>query len=140
MAKLLSTIALVSLLFVLVLLAESSSAYRNIVTSVEIDEDPTGSQSCRQEADEKREVIFCRHLITKGPRVTEETLMKTCCYGLQKVREDCRCEAFKYMVERAFQMKAGEVDEKSLKGMKERAKKFPAQCGIEQCDIHVGFL
>ncbi|WCJ38248.1 2S seed storage albumin protein [Euphorbia peplus] len=134
MAKLVAIIALMSSL--LVLLAESSSAYRTIVTTVEID-NPTGSQSCRQEA-RRSDLVNCRHFIRLQRRSAEEMQMRQCCDELkEKVRDECQCEAFKYAAEQELQ---DAREEESRSSMKQRAREFPARCGIQQCEIRVGFF
>ncbi|WCJ30434.1 hypothetical protein M5689_011994 [Euphorbia peplus] len=136
MAKLVPTVALINFLL-LVLLTKSSSAYTTIVTTIEID-DPTGSQSCRQEA-QKQDLINCWHFVHLFSRVAEPELMRRCCNELQeKVRDGCQCDAFKYVVEKELQTVAGK--KKESESMKQRARRFPSRCGIQQCEISFGIF
>ncbi|WCJ37217.1 2S seed storage albumin protein [Euphorbia peplus] len=142
MAKLVPTVALIS--FLLVVLAASSSAYRTIVTTVEID-NPTGSQSCRQEA-QRRDLSACENFIRRSRSSSDddflalqnpqEEQMRRCCNQLQQVRDDCQCEAFKYVVEQQLQ-RGGREETQS---MKQRARQIPSQCGIQQCEMRFGFF
>ncbi|XP_050217238.1 2S seed storage albumin protein-like [Mercurialis annua] len=133
MAKLIPTVALISIL--LIIIANASSAHRTIITTVEIDEtNPTGREGqCREEV-EKQGLDSCvqymRKLISGGEAKQQ---LEQCCSRLKQVRDECQCPA----IESAYQEMQGEVMMHQWPRVITRVRSLPSTCGLSQeyCEI-----
>ncbi|XP_050215768.1 2S seed storage albumin protein-like [Mercurialis annua] len=134
MAKLIPTVALISIL--LIIIADASSARRTIITTVEIDgTNPTGGGEgqCREEV-EKQELSSCvqymRQLMSgksEGGGEGKQQLQQ-CCSRLKQVRDDCQCPAIKS----AYQEMRGEVMRDQWPRVIIGVSLLPSTCGLSQ--------
>ncbi|XP_048234801.1 2S seed storage albumin protein-like [Ricinus communis] len=131
MAKLIPTVALISVL--LVIIANASFAYTTATTTVEVDDtnpSRTGiwspSENCRQEL-EGKDLSACLMYVAASSRTStdknvlempgeknqqERQQLRECCKEVQPVREDCQCEAIQAIIaewlDRARQTQMGD--------------------------------
>ncbi|EEF39552.1 sweet protein mabinlin-1, chain B [Ricinus communis] len=147
MAKLIPTIALVSVL--LFIIANASFAYRTTITTIEIDEskgerEGSSSQQCRQEV-QRKDLSSCeRYLRQSSSRRSpgEEVLrmpgdenqqqesqqLQQCCNQVKQVRDECQCEAIKYIAE--DQIQQGQLHGEESERVAQRAGEIVSSCGV----------
>ncbi|XP_050225086.1 2S seed storage albumin protein-like [Mercurialis annua] len=134
MAKLIPTVALISIL--LIVIADASSGRRTIITTVEIDEtNPTGREGqCREEV-ERQDLNSCVQYMRqlKSGKSEEKQQLQQCCSRLKQVRDECQCPA----VESAYQEMRGEVMRHQWPRVITGVRGLPSTCGLseEDCDI-----
>ncbi|EEF39549.1 2S albumin precursor, putative [Ricinus communis] len=147
MAKLVSTIALFSVL--LFIIADASFAHRTTITTIEIDDskgEREGShpQQCRQEI-QRKDLSSCEQYIRQsssrrspGEKVLrmprdenqqqETRQLQQCCNQVEQVRNDCQCEAIKSIAE--DQIRQGHLQREESETVGQRASEIVSSCGV----------
>ncbi|KAJ9182730.1 hypothetical protein P3X46_006690 [Hevea brasiliensis] len=133
------------LITVLLVIIVNASAYRTIITTVEIDEPKprTRTQSCRQEVEEK-DLSSCVDYIgqsrkspvlaLQGVENQQEQVPRQCCSQVKQLRDDCQCEGITSVLKQ--QLEREEVGREEYKQAVQRANNIASSCGLSQrCQI-----
>ncbi|XP_050217324.1 2S seed storage albumin protein-like [Mercurialis annua] len=141
MAKLIPTLALISILLI-IMIANASSARRTIITTVEIDEtnpNPTGTEGqCREEV-EKQDLNSCVQYMRQSISGEsegggeEKQQLHQCCSRLKQVRDECQCQA----IESAYQEMSGEVMRHQYPRVIRRVRSIPLSCELSEVECRI---
>lgn len=151
MAKL----TIVAALLVSLLAIGEASTYRTTITTTTIEEDnPSGRQTerCRQEV-QTQQLTHCQMYLRSSQRSSYNDMtlrmvvnpqqmqhLQECCEQLEKVDQQCRCEAIKEIVRK--QQQQGQVQGERMEQMVQKARELPRMCHMEpqECQIQAVYF
>lgn len=138
-------------LFAVILATVTASIYETTTTTtVEITEEKAAAEDqCRQQIQGQQQLLnVCQRYLTdssrslQAPPVNIENSWREeyprCCEQLEKVQEQCRCEAVRMVVEQQRQQGGEELQGQERQEMLKTAMSLPALCRIgpqQRCDI-----
>ncbi|KAF8023883.1 hypothetical protein BT93_F1159 [Corymbia citriodora subsp. variegata] len=123
----------------LLVMSHAASAYRTMITTVEIDEDNEGhgSRSCHEQVQteslEQCEELFLdigrgsgRPIGSERERLMESQHFRPCCQQLRQVEQQCRCRGIRQIVNE----EQSEFRREGLHRVVRSARDLPSACGL----------
>jgi hypothetical protein len=129
-------LATLAALFAALLLVAHAAAFRTTITTVNIDEEGRGGESCREQVQRQQNLNHCQRFMRQqshsGNQMQQQGFQQ-CCQQLRQMDERCRCEGLR----QAVMQQLGQLRGEEMQDIVESARDLPNQCRLspQRCEI-----